>query len=141
MKTSLKTAIVALGLATLAMTGLTAPAEAKGQLSIGINADKNSDAGKALTIIDTIIAHAPLAGGNGNHGKIKQKGKLNSAGLKQKGKGNSTGIVQDCNGCSTTVAQNGNNNTQGVLQFGDGASSNVQQNGNNQAGLQIDVGF
>ncbi len=141
MKTTLKTAAFALGLAALTMTGFSSTAQAKGQISIGINADKGSDAGKALTIIDTIIAHAPLGGANGNHGKIKQKGKNNSAGLTQKGTGNSTGIVQNCNGCSSTVGQNGNNNTQGVLQFGDGASSNVQQNGNNQAGLQVDVGF
>ncbi len=140
MKTSLKAALIALGLAACSMTALTSAAEAKGQLSIGINADKGTDAGKALTIFNAVIANAPL-GGSGNHGKIKQKGKKNSAGLKQKGKGNSTGIFQDCNGCSTSVAQNGNNNSQSVLQFGKGASSNVSQTGNNQAGTQIDIGF
>lgn len=138
--TALTTVVAVLGLAAITFTGFTATAEAKGQISIGINADKNTDAGKALTIIDTIIAHAPM-GGSGNHGKIKQHGKNNTAGLKQKGSGNSTGIVQNCNGCSSTVDQSGNNNTQGVLQFGDGASSNVTQTGDNQAGLQIDAGF
>jgi hypothetical protein len=141
MTISLKSALIAVSLASFGMTAVASTAEAKGQISIGIKADKNTDAGKALTIFNTVIANAPLGGGSGNHGKIKQKGKKNSAGLKQKGHGNSTGILQDCNGCSTNVAQNGNNNSQSVLQFGKGASSNVQQNGNNQAGTQIDFGF
>jgi hypothetical protein len=136
---SLKAALAAVAFATLGLTGLASTAEAKGQVSININADKNTDAGKALTIFNTVLANAPSGGGN--HGKIRQRGKKNSAGISQKGKGNSTGIFQDCNGCSSTVAQNGNGNSQSVLQFGKGAKSNVKQNGNNQAGLQLDFGF
>jgi hypothetical protein len=140
MRNTITTVAAVLALATLPLTGLSSVAEAKGQLSFGISADKNTDQGKALTLIDMIIAHAPL-GGKGNHAKVGQHGKNNSAGVAQKGNGNGVGVVQDCNGCSSQVSQNGNNNTQGVLQFGDGASSNVQQTGNNQAGLQIDAGF
>jgi Curlin associated repeat len=141
MSRSFKSTLIALSLASFGMTALPTIAEANGQISIGINADKNTDAGKALTIFNTVIANAPLGGGNGNHGKIKQHGKKNSAGLKQKGHGNGAGIFQDCNGCSTSVAQNGNNNSQSVLQFGKGAKSKVNQTGNNQAGTQIDFGF
>jgi len=140
MSLSLKSALIALSIASLGLTALATTAEANGQVSIGINADKSTDAGKALTIVDMVLANAPL-GGSGNGAKIKQHGKNNAAGVKQKGHGNGTGIYQDCNGCSTTVAQNGNNNSQGVLQFGQGASSTVQQTGNNQAGLQMDFGF
>ncbi len=141
MTISLKAAALALGLATLSLTGVASSADASGQISIGINADKNTDAGKALTIFNTVIANAPLGGGSGNGAKIKQHGKKNSAGVKQKGHGNGVGIIQDCNGCSTNVAQNGNNNSQSVLQFGKGAKSNVQQIGDNQAGTQLDFGF
>ena len=130
----LKSALIALGLGAMTLTGLTAPAAAAGQISIGIKADKNTDEGKALTIFNAIVNGAAKA-------KIKQKGKKNMAGLNQKGKGNKGGIFQDCNGCSGSIGQNGNNNSQSLFQFGKGASSHVQQNGNNQAGTQIDFGF
>jgi Curlin associated repeat len=139
MTLSLKSALIAFGIAVVAMTGAAATAQANGQLSIGINADKNTDAGKALTIFNTVLANAPS--GSGNQGTVRQRGKKNAAGIHQKGKGNSTGIYQNCNGCSSTVAQNGNNNSQSVLQFGKGAKSHVAQNGNNQAGTQLDFGF
>ena len=134
MTKTLKAALVALGLGAMTLTTLAAPAAAAGQISIGIKADKGTDAGKALTIFNALANGAAKA-------KIKQKGKKNMAGLNQKGKGNKGGIFQDCNGCSGSIGQNGNNNSQSLFQFGKGASSHVQQNGNNQAGTQIDFGF
>lgn len=130
-----KTLVAGLLVTTLGLTSLTAPAQASGQISIGIN-PANTEQARAMQMGLGIYA---LVNGIQN-GSINQRGSNNAAGLLQDGRGNLGIVHQEGRGHNGTVEQYGNGNSYGLFQFGTGTNAHVQQNGH-QSGLGFVFGW
>lgn len=131
-----KTAIAALIAATLGVTSLTTPAQAGGQISIGLNAG-NSEQAEAINAGLTLYSIFSKIEGSG----ISQNGNGNAAGLLQNGSGNHGVVHQEGDGHNGTLQQNGNGNSYGLFQFGKGTDAHVNQTGNGQSGVGVTFGW
>jgi len=132
--TSAKAALVAIFIGT---AGLTAPAMAGGQISIGIT-PTDPDQANAMRVGLGIYS---LVQGMKQGGGISQNGNGNAAGLVQNGFGNTGVVHQEGNGHTGTVEQNGHNNACGLFQFGENTDGKCVQNGNGQTGITAQFGF
>lgn len=137
-KSILATATLASLLAAGPLMGTPTPAEAKGQISIGVTADKNTKAGRDISVVNAIL-NGVAKSKNGNHAKVVQKGNGNQTKVGQNGKGNNAGVFSHGNNNNTTVNQNGNDSAT-VFNVGDGTNSTVNQDPN-EAGIFLNAGF
>ncbi|WP_404405497.1 curlin [Pelagibacterium halotolerans] len=134
--TAYKTAIATIFAVTLGAAALTEPAQAGGQISIGINA-ANSEEAEAINAGLAIYSIFSEIEGSG----ITQNGANNIAGLLQNGAGNYGVVHQEGNGHNGTLQQHGHGNSYGLFQFGKGTEAHVNQTGNGQSGVGFAFGW
>ena len=124
-RTLFKTASAAFLAAAIGFAGLTAPALAGSQISIGLS-PQNADQEQAMKLGLGLYAISQHLSGNGG---IVQNGNGNAAGVAQLGSGNFGVVHQEGNGHNGTVQQAGSNNTCGLFQFGENTDGQCVQNG------------
>lgn len=135
-RTITKTAAAALIAFTMGSGAMIVPAEAGGQISIGL-APSNQQQANAMKF--GLFAYA-LAEGLSGQGGIVQNGNGNGAGIAQGGNGNFGVVVQDGNGHNGTIRQAGSNNTCGLFQFGHNTNGRCLQSGG-QTGTTFQFGW
>ncbi|WP_274426601.1 curlin [Chelativorans sp. YIM 93263] len=128
-RTLLSAAVLSAGL-------IATPAMAGGSVSLSLHPSGGDEA----RILQTGMRLYALSQ-NIKDGRIKQKGRNNSAGLQQNGRGNLGIVHQEGRGHEGTVRQNGNGNAYGLFQFGKNTSAHVEQNGHNQSGATFQFGW
>ncbi|WP_196259258.1 curlin [Pelagibacterium limicola] len=131
-----KTAIAGIIAATIGFAGLTAPAQANGQISINFN-PTTADQAQAVKLGLGIYA---LTKGIQGGGGITQNGMNNMAGVLQNGSGNFGVVHQEGNNHNGSLQQHGNANSYGLFQFGKGTNAHVNQHGG-QTGLGFVFGW
>lgn len=131
-----KTALATILAATIGLAGLTAPAQAAGQVSINF-APTTADQAQAVRLgLGMYALFQGIEGGGG----ITQNGINNMAGVLQNGSGNFGVVHQEGNNHNGTLEQHGNGNSYGLFQFGEGTDAHVDQYGG-QTGLGFVFGW
>ncbi|MTJ05049.1 MAG: curlin [Sediminimonas qiaohouensis] len=117
--------------------GLTAPAQAGGNLSVELT-PRNAEEERAMRVglgIYAVVQNAKQAA------NVNQRGNGNAAAIGQRGNGNYGAVHQEGDGHDASLRQSGNGNAYGIFQFGDGASGHVNQRGNGGTGMLIQYGW